>query len=62
MRTDLKLTVLYLIDSIIKNVEVSEADYKLQFAKNLVPNFCAVFQQVSIEQQSPFFKLETEFN
>ncbi len=52
---ELKLTVLYLIDSILKNVQVQEADYKQQFAKNLVSNFCAVFQQVRLIPASWIF-------
>lgn len=42
---DVKLPILYLIDSIVKNVDKS---YKQLFAQNIVNMFCGVFEKVNL--------------
>lgn len=57
MRSDIKLPVLYLIDSIVKNVN---GDYLNLFTQNIVNTFCGVFEKVNI---SYFYKIVgTEFH
>lgn len=43
---DVKLPILYLIDSIVKNVGVK---YKQLFAQNIVNMFCGVFEKVKVD-------------
>lgn len=43
VRSDIKLPVLYLIDSIVKNVN---GDYLNLFTQNIVNTFCGVFEKV----------------
>lgn len=45
VRSDIKLPVLYLIDSIVKNVN---GDYLNLFTQNIVNTFCGVFEKVNI--------------
>lgn len=50
-----KLPVLYLIDSIVKNL--GSTSYKSLFMKNIVQTFTSVFEQVDEKTRSSMFKL-----
>ena len=45
-KVNILLPLMYLIDSIIKNVK--DSDYAQLFSQNIVNNFCYVFEKVSI--------------
>ncbi|XP_016845567.1 uncharacterized protein LOC100121761 isoform X2 [Nasonia vitripennis] len=54
VRSEIKLPVLYLIDSIIKNVNGS---YINLFSKNIVQTFCNVFEKVDESTRARMWKL-----
>lgn len=56
---DIKLPVLYLIDSIVKNVG---KEYVSLFTQNIVSTFCSVFEQVDEKIRSQMFKLRQTWN
>lgn len=56
---DVKLPVLYLIDSIVKNVA---KEYVSLFTQNIVSTFCTVFEQVDEKTRSQMFKLRQTWN
>ncbi|ODN00139.1 Pre-mRNA cleavage complex 2 protein Pcf11, partial [Orchesella cincta] len=54
VRPEIKLPVLYLIDSIIKNVK---KDYVELFTQNIVSTFCGVFEKVDEKTRGLLWKL-----
>ncbi|XP_014243508.1 uncharacterized protein LOC106663303 isoform X2 [Cimex lectularius] len=56
---DVKLPVLYLIDSIVKNVK---RDYIPLFTQNIVSTFCSVFAKVDEKVKLQMFKLRQTWN
>ncbi|XP_070503584.1 pre-mRNA cleavage complex 2 protein Pcf11 isoform X2 [Chironomus tepperi] len=56
---DVKLPILYLIDSIVKNVG---AKYKQLFAQNIVNIFCGVFEKVNEKVREKMFNLRQTWN
>ncbi|XP_071642109.1 uncharacterized protein Pcf11 isoform X4 [Temnothorax longispinosus] len=54
VRSDIKLPVLYLIDSIVKNVN---GDYLNLFTQNIVNTFCGVFEKVDENTRASMWKL-----
>uniref|UniRef100_A0A8C6WUS9 Pre-mRNA cleavage complex 2 protein Pcf11 n=1 Tax=Neogobius melanostomus TaxID=47308 RepID=A0A8C6WUS9_9GOBI len=54
-----KLPVLYLVDSIVKNVG---RDYLTVFAKNLIPSFICVFEKVDENTRKSLFKLRSTWD
>ncbi|KAK9497364.1 hypothetical protein O3M35_004697 [Rhynocoris fuscipes] len=59
VRSEVKLPVLYLIDSIVKNVG---KDYLHFFTQNIVTIFCSVFEKVDERVRSQMFKLRLTWN
>ncbi|KAL1458988.1 hypothetical protein WDU94_011007 [Cyamophila willieti] len=56
VRSDVKLPVLYLIDSIVKNVGVK---YTQLFKSNIASLFCGVFEKVDEKIRANMFKLRS---
>ncbi|CRK91666.1 CLUMA_CG005316, isoform A [Clunio marinus] len=56
---DVKLPILYLIDSIVKNVGDK---YKQLFAQNIVNMFCGVFEKVNEKVREKMFNLRMTWN
>ncbi|XP_055704060.1 uncharacterized protein LOC129802348 isoform X2 [Phlebotomus papatasi] len=56
---DIKLPVLYLIDSIVKNVG---RDYKALFSQYIVNMFCGVFEKVNEKVREKMFALRQTWN
>lgn len=56
---DLKLPILYLIDSIVKNVA---RDYRVLFTKKIVNLFCDVFSKVNERVREKMFTLRQTWN
>ncbi|XP_046395554.1 uncharacterized protein LOC124162898 isoform X2 [Ischnura elegans] len=56
---EIKLPVLYLIDSIVKNVGRA---YVSLFTQNIVSTFCSVFEKVDERTRSQMFKLRQTWN
>lgn len=56
---DIKLPILYLIDSIVKNVGKT---YIPLFTQNIVSTFCAVFEKVDEKVRFQMFKLRQTWN
>ncbi|XP_073991585.1 uncharacterized protein [Rhodnius prolixus] len=56
---DIKLPILYLIDSIVKNVGKT---YVPLFTQNIVSTFCAVFEKVDEKVRFQMFKLRQTWN
>ncbi|CAG9808277.1 unnamed protein product [Chironomus riparius] len=56
---DVKLPILYLIDSIVKNVGDK---YKQLFAQNIVNIFCGVFEKVNEKVREKMFNLRQTWN
>ncbi|XP_047234841.1 pre-mRNA cleavage complex 2 protein Pcf11 isoform X1 [Girardinichthys multiradiatus] len=54
-----KLPVLYLVDSIVKNVG---GEYLAVFAKNLIPSFICVFEKVDENTRKSLFKLRSTWD
>jgi len=52
-----KLPCLYLIDSIIKNVDASKGNYKELFGRKMSFSFCDVFEKVDEKTRMAMFKL-----
>ncbi|XP_025986831.1 uncharacterized protein LOC105195218 isoform X2 [Solenopsis invicta] len=59
VRSDIKLPVLYLIDSIVKNVN---GDYLNLFTQNIVNTFCGVFEKVDENTRASMWKLRQTWN
>ncbi|GLH15248.1 Uncharacterized protein GBIM_19614 [Gryllus bimaculatus] len=59
VRSDIKLPVLYLIDSIVKNVRQA---YTGLFTQNIVSTFCSVFEKVDEKTRAQMFKLRQTWN
>ncbi|KAL1114844.1 hypothetical protein AAG570_007668 [Ranatra chinensis] len=59
VRGDIKLPVLYLIDSIVKNVG---KEYISLFTQNIVSTFCSVFEKVDEKVRAQMFKLRQTWN
>ncbi|XP_014235867.1 pre-mRNA cleavage complex 2 protein Pcf11-like isoform X2 [Trichogramma pretiosum] len=59
VRNEIKLPVLYLIDSIVKNLGGS---YLELFSKNIVQTFCKVFEKVDESTRSKMWKLRNTWN
>ncbi|XP_020280817.1 uncharacterized protein LOC109853274 isoform X2 [Pseudomyrmex gracilis] len=59
VRSDIKLPVLYLIDSIVKNVN---GDYLNLFTQNIVNTFCGVFEKVDENTRACMWKLRQTWN
>lgn len=57
--TEVKLPILYLIDSIVKNVDNT---YTELFSQNIVSTFCNVFKVVDESTRSEMFKLRQTWN
>ncbi|XP_018565201.1 uncharacterized protein LOC108906445 isoform X2 [Anoplophora glabripennis] len=57
--TDIKLTILYLIDCIVKNVG---GTYTTLFSQNIVSTFCGVFKAVDERTRAEMFKLRQTWN
>ncbi|XP_075235212.1 uncharacterized protein LOC142332584 isoform X2 [Lycorma delicatula] len=57
--SDIKLPVLYLIDSIMKNVG---RPYPALFTQNIVSTFCGVFEKVDEKTRAQMFKLRHTWN
>jgi pre-mRNA cleavage complex 2 protein Pcf11 len=57
--SDLKLTVLYLVDSIVKN---HSDPYKRLFSQNVVPIFAHVFKYSNKKSRAALFKLRATWN
>ncbi|XP_041461947.1 uncharacterized protein LOC121413253 [Lytechinus variegatus] len=55
-----KLPILYLMDSIVKNVK--KGPYQQLFARNLTNNFCGVFAKVNEKTRASLFKLRSTWN
>ncbi|KAJ8667667.1 hypothetical protein QAD02_009330 [Eretmocerus hayati] len=60
VRNEVKLPVLYLIDSIIKNLK--EKNYRELFEKNMVTTFCGVFKKVNETIRAKMWKLRDTWN
>ncbi|XP_076760472.1 pcf11 cleavage and polyadenylation factor subunit isoform X1 [Xylocopa sonorina] len=59
VRSDIKLPVLYLIDSIVKNVNGA---YLNLFTQNIVNTFCGVFEKVDENTRASMWKLRQTWN
>nr|CAD7456294.1 unnamed protein product [Timema tahoe] len=59
VKPDIKLPVLYLVDSIVKNVG---AAYTSLFTQNIVSTFCSVFEKVDERTRGQMFKLRQTWN
>ncbi|XP_066998871.2 uncharacterized protein [Anabrus simplex] len=59
VRSEVKLPVLYLIDSIVKNVGQA---YTSLFTQNIVSTFCSVFEKVDERTRAQMFKLRQTWN
>ncbi|XP_020708436.2 uncharacterized protein LOC105686821 isoform X2 [Athalia rosae] len=59
VRSDIKLPVLYLIDSIVKNVNGA---YTNLFTQNIVNTFCGVFEKVDESTRASMWKLRQTWN
>ncbi|XP_047352069.1 pre-mRNA cleavage complex 2 protein Pcf11 isoform X1 [Vespa velutina] len=59
VRSDIKLPVLYLIDSIVKNVN---GTYLNLFTQNIVNTFCGVFEKVDENTRASMWKLRQTWN
>ncbi|XP_043289393.1 uncharacterized protein [Venturia canescens] len=59
VRSEIKLPVLYLIDSIVKNVNGA---YLSLFTQNIVNTFCCVFDKVDENTRSSMWKLRQTWN
>ncbi|KAL6259064.1 hypothetical protein P5V15_008985 [Pogonomyrmex californicus] len=59
VRSDIKLPVLYLIDSIVKNVN---GNYLNLFTQNIVNTFCDVFEKVDENTRASMWKLRQTWN
>ncbi|GLV35194.1 Pcf11 cleavage and polyadenylation factor subunit [Carabus blaptoides fortunei] len=59
VRSEYKLPVLYLIDSIVKNVGRT---YTTLFTQNIVHTFCSVFEKVDEKVRAQMFKLRQTWN
>ncbi|KAI5703105.1 hypothetical protein M8J75_007733 [Diaphorina citri] len=59
VRAEVKLPVLYLIDSIVKNLGVR---YTQLFKKNIASLFCGVFEKVDEKVRANMFKLRTTWD
>ncbi|KAF2885051.1 hypothetical protein ILUMI_21106 [Ignelater luminosus] len=59
VRTEVKLPVLYLIDSIIKNLG---GPYTSLFCQNIVSTFCNVFKEVDERTRAEMFRLRQTWN
>ncbi|CAO1421893.1 unnamed protein product [Diamesa hyperborea] len=57
--SDVKLPILYLIDSIVKNVG---KQYKSLFSQNIVNIFCGVFEKVNEKVREKMFNLRLTWN
>jgi len=52
----MKLPVLYLVDSIVKNIGDA---YTSLFTQNIVATFCSVFEKVFQKEQQNFYHWDT---